>query len=58
MPKALNKKQIEWAYEKWCQGYTMLEIADALYVNERTVGRALKGKQKIRPILTYEWSEQ
>lgn len=54
----LTKKEIEWAYEKWCQGYTMLEIADALYVNERTVGRALKGKQKIRPILTYEWSEQ
>ena len=36
----------------------MLEIADALYVNERTVGRALKGKQKIRPILVYEGDEQ
>ena len=54
----LTKKEIEWAYEKWCQGYTMLEIADALYANERTVCRALKNKQKIRPVLTYEGDEQ
>ena len=50
---ALTKKQIEWAYDKWCLGYTQRQIADALYVCEKTVQRALKGKQRIRPILEY-----
>ena len=39
----LNLKEIEWAYEKWCLGYTKFEIAEALHVGERTVARALQG---------------
>lgn len=49
----LTKEQIEWAYDKWCLGYTQVQIADALYVCENTIQRALKGKPRIRPILKY-----
>lgn len=49
----LSRKQIEWAYTKWCEGYTQKQIADALFVCSKTVSRALKGKPRIRPILTY-----
>lgn len=55
---ALNEKQKEWAYNMWCLGYTQLQIAEALFVCEGTVRRALKNKQKIRPVLTYEGDEQ
>ena len=48
----MSKKK--WAYDMWCIGYTQMEIADALYVCEMTVRRALKGKQRIRPQLKYE----
>lgn len=50
---ALTKEQIEWAYDKWCLGYTQRQIADALYVCEKTIQRVLKGKPRIRPILEY-----
>lgn len=51
---ALSTKQKKWAYEKWCQGYTQRQIADALFVCEKTIHRALKNKPKKRPILKYE----
>lgn len=51
---ALSDKQKEWAYEKWCLGYTQLQIAEALYVCEKTVQRALKNRPRIRPILIYK----
>lgn len=55
MPKpALDRPQIEWAYEKWCIGYTQMQIAEALNVCDRTIKRALKNKERIRPILKYE----
>lgn len=50
----LTKKQIEWAYDKWCLGYTQMQIAEALYVSTKTISRALKGRTKIRPILKYD----
>lgn len=50
----LTKKQVEWAYDKWCLGYTQMQIADALNVCEKTIQRALKGKPRIRPILQYQ----
>lgn len=56
--RALTRKQIAWAYDKWCLGYTQLQISEALNVCERTVRRALKNKDRIRPILVYkEWEE-
>ncbi len=53
MEKILTKKQIEWAYEMWCLGYTQIQIANALYVCEKTINRALKGRPRKRPILKY-----
>ena len=47
----LSPKQIEWAYSKWCNGYTLREIAEVLYVAESTVYKSFKGKRKHRPPL-------
>lgn len=44
--KALSDDQIQWAYRKWCEGYTKDKIAKALFVCERTLYRALQGKRK------------
>ena len=38
----------------WCLGFTKMQIANALYVCEKTVARALAGKPRIRPVLKYE----
>lgn len=50
----LTKKQKDWAYRKWCEGRTLLEIAMALDVCDRTIRRAINGKPRIRPVLRYE----
>lgn len=52
--KILSHKESEWAYTKWCEGYTRLQIAMALGVCEKTVQRALNGRPRIRPVLIYE----
>ena len=54
MVRSLTPSQIEWAYDMWCIGYKLTQIADALNVCEKTIMRALKGKERIRPILTYK----
>ena len=54
MYKALTPKEIEWAYQKWCEGYTQQQIADALFVDERTIRRMINSRPRIRPILKYE----
>ena len=53
--RALTSAQVEWAYEKWCLGYTQAQIAEALQVNPRTVLREfeLLGKPRVRPKLIY-----
>lgn len=50
----LSLKQKRWAYEKWCEGRTMYEIADALNVCYKTVQRAINGKTRIKPVLEYK----
>ena len=50
----LTFKEKEWAYEMWCIGYTKKQIAEALYVCEKTVSRAIGNRERIRPILKYE----
>lgn len=52
--RVLTHKQREWAYTKWCEGYTLEQIAEAFGVNEKTVRRAINGRPKIRPILVYK----
>lgn len=54
MKDSLTPNQKQWAYSKWCLGYTQIQIADALNVCEKTIQRALKGKPRIRPILKYK----
>jgi hypothetical protein len=55
---ALSQKQKFWAYEKWCEGYTLMQIADALDVCEKTIRRAIHGRPRIRPILKYPEGEE
>lgn len=57
MNKFLTKEEEKWAYKKWCEGYTLLQIAEALNVCEKTIRRAINGKPRIRPILHYDKSE-
>ena len=57
MYKALTHKETEWAYQKWCEGYTQQQIADALFVCEKTIRRAINERPRIRPILKYEERE-
>ena len=52
--RILTDDEIKWAYEKWCDRYTLHQIADALYVSHATIYNALKGKPRIRPALHYE----
>ena len=53
----LTTKESAWAYQKWCEGYTQQQIADALFVCEKTVRRVLNGKPRIRPRLVYNREE-
>lgn len=50
----LTTRQKIWAYARWCEGYRISDIAEALNVCEKTVRRAINGKPRIRPILRYE----
>ncbi len=50
---AISIRMKAWAYTKWCEGYTQQQIADALHCSHRTIQRAINGKPRIRPILTY-----
>ena len=52
----LSNDAVHWAYEKYCLGYTLIQIADALGCCERTVRREFKrrGLVRIRPVLTYK----
>ena len=58
MPKALTKEQEEWAYAKWCMGYSHEEIANALFVSTKTIDRTLQNKVKVKPTLTCEWKNE
>lgn len=49
----LSHKEVEWAYDQWCNGHTKLQIAIALNVCEKTISRALRGRPRIRPLLIY-----
>lgn len=53
--RVLAPAQVEWAYEKWCLGYTLAQIAEALNVSSRTVSREFEilGRPRIRPKLIY-----
>ena len=48
MVKSLSPQQSEWAYKKWCEGYSQEQIADALYVSKGVIMRAIDGRPRIR----------
>ena len=54
MKQILSHKDKEWAYEKWCEGYTIVEVAAAMNVSSKTVTRAIHGRPRIKPVLVYE----
>lgn len=49
----ISNIQKEWAYSKWCEGYTQQQIAEALNCSHRTIQHAIGGRPRIRPILIY-----
>ena len=58
MPKdsfVLDEAAVSWAYKWWCYGASYEQLADALYVNPKTVERAFKrrGLVRIRTRLHY-----
>lgn len=55
--KILSDKQIEWAKERYAEGYYQREIADALFVCEVTIHNLVKGvKKHTRKKLIYDGS--
>lgn len=52
--EVLTPRQAEWAYQRWCEGYTPILIAEALKVDPSTVHRALRDKPRVRPVLVYD----
>jgi len=50
----LTRKQKDWAYDKWCEGYPQEDIAAALDVCSKTIRRAINGRPRIRPVLEYK----
>lgn len=48
MVKSLSPQQSEWAYKKWCEGYSQAQLAEALYVSVGVVQRAIDGRPRIR----------
>jgi hypothetical protein len=53
--RCLSYAQARWAHDKWCQGYTLRQIGEALFVHPRTLQRefAQRGWRRIRPKLVY-----
>ena len=55
---ALSDHQKAWAYEQYCNGYTMNEIAEALFVSYGTVFNAIAGRPRIKKPLYYDFEKE
>ncbi len=51
--KHINQEEKRWAYDRWCEGYTYNQIAEALGVSSGQVDAQLRNLPRIRPILHY-----
>lgn len=40
--RALSYQQVQWAYQKWCDGYSQESIAGALFCSAKTIRRSFK----------------
>ena len=54
----LTDQQKAWAYEQYCNGYTMNEIAEALFVSYHTVYNAIAGRPCIKKPLHYDFEKE
>ena len=54
----LSDQQKAWAYEQYCNGYTMNEIAEALFVSYHTVYNAIAGRPRIKKPLHYDFEKE
>lgn len=53
MSRTLSNKEVQWAYERWCEGARVIDIAGALYVGDKTLKREFKRRnlERVRPVL-------
>lgn len=51
MYPVLTPAEVEWAYKKWCEGYTQQQLADVLHVHTDTLRRYFNGRPRVRPAL-------
>lgn len=49
--KSLSLAQVEWVYQKWCEGYSQAQLAEALYVSVGVIQRAINGRPRVRESL-------
>lgn len=57
--RLLSDKQIEWAKERYAEGYYQREIAQALYVSLQTIYIILRGTPRHKlPKLEYDGSDK
>lgn len=56
----LSEAEIRWAHEKWCNSYSLREIAAALYVSEKCLRRhlTLRGLKKDTVPLHYDFTKE
>lgn len=54
----LSEHQKAWAYEQYCNGYTLNEIAEALYVSYCTIHHAIAGRPRIKKPLHYDFEKE
>ena len=47
----LTPEQVEWAYSRWCAGYSLQDIADVLFISPSAIYKAFNGRRRKRPPL-------
>ena len=56
----LSERQVEWAFERYCEGHSLRRIAEALYCSHRSVSREFQRrglKRKYKP-LVYDFKSE
>lgn len=55
MSSTLSSHEIQWAHRKWCEGYTLEQIGNVLYISKESLSYVLKqeGLTRTRRPLEY-----
>lgn len=56
--EVLTEDQIRWAYRRWCEGYALPVIADALFIHSTTLGKVFQRRGLRRHRLELEYKPQ